>query len=219
MKLSLLDIVQDILNEMDGDTVNSIDDTVEAQQVAQIVKTTYLEMMANRNWPHLQTGFSCSSFTDVDYPTSLALPENIKELRWIKYNKRTSTDVKDKWDGLTYLQPEDFFTHCAGRDSSASNVQVVNISGVKLNIRNDVVPTYWTTFNDSSLILDSWDSAVDSVLQTGKNSCWGIKSPQWSGLDNSVPDLPAEAFPALLEEAMSNAFRTPLSRCHSMLCG
>jgi hypothetical protein len=79
MKLSLLDIVQDILNEMDGDTVNSIDDTVEAQQVAQIVKTTYLEMMANRNWPHLQTGFSCTSFTDTSYPTSLALPENIKE--------------------------------------------------------------------------------------------------------------------------------------------
>lgn len=208
MKLSLLDIVQDILNEMDGDTVNSIDDTVEAQQVAQIVKTTYLEMMANRNWPHLQTGFSCTSFTDTSYPTSLALPENIKELRWIKYNKRTSSDAKDKWDELTYLQPEDFFTHCAGRDSSASNVQVVNISSVKLNIRNDVPPTYWTTFDDSALILDSWDSAVDTVLQTGKNSCWGIKNPQWSGLDNSVPDLPAEAFPALLEEAKSTAFYT-----------
>jgi len=61
MKLTLLEIVQDIMNDMDGDEVNAISDTIESQQVAQIVKTTYLEMMANRNWPHLLTGFNCAS--------------------------------------------------------------------------------------------------------------------------------------------------------------
>ena len=133
MKLSLLEIVQDILNDMDGDNVNSINDTIESQQVAQIVKTTYLEMMANRNWPHLHTAFNCTSYISTSYPTSLVLPETIKELKWIKYNKRTATDTKDKWEDLTYLQPEDFFHICAGRDSSASNTKTFKLKRYGIN--------------------------------------------------------------------------------------
>ncbi len=206
MKLTLLEIVQDILNDMDGDVVNAIADTIEAQQVAQIVKTTYLEMMANRNWPHLHTGFALESGLDTAYPTSLTLPENIKELKWVKYNKRTSTDTKDKYEKVDYLQPEDFFNICANRDSSASNVQIVILSGVSLNVRNDQAPQYWTTFDDNTIVMDSFDSDVDTVLQESKNACWGVKTPTWSHLDDAYPDLPAEAFPALLEEAKSTAF-------------
>lgn len=206
MKLTLLEIVQDIMNDMDGDNVNSINDTIESQQVAQIVKTTYLEMLANRNWPHMHTAFNCSSLSDLDYPTCLRIPDNIKEVKWIRYNKRTSTDTKDKYEEITYLQPEDFFDHCSHRDSSASNMQIVKLNGVRINIRNDQAPQYWTSFDDSVLIMDSWDSAVDSVLQESKNSCWGVRNPDWAGLDSSIPELPAEAFPALVEEAKSTAF-------------
>jgi len=206
MKLTLLEIVADILNDMDGDSVNSINDTIESQQVAAVVKQTYLEMMSNRNWPHMQYAFTCTSLADTDYPTSLTLPENIKELRWIKYNKRRSTDTKDKYEDLKYLQPEDFFTLSSQRDSSASNMQIVTINSMKLNVRTDQPPQYWTTFDDSTLICDSYDSTVDSVLQTSKNSCWGIRTPTWSHTDAAVPDLPAEAFSALVEEAKSTAF-------------
>lgn len=208
MKLTLLEIVQDIMNDMDGDNVNSINDTIESQQVAQIVKTTYLEMLANRNWPHMHTAFNCSSFADINLPTCLSIPENIKEVKWIRYNKRTATDTKDKNEEVTYLQPEDFFDYCSNRNSSASNVQVITLNSIKLNIRKDHAPQYWTSFDDSTLVMDSFDSAVDSVLQTGKTSCWGVKNPDWSGLDTSVPDLPAEAFPALVAEAKSTAFYT-----------
>jgi hypothetical protein len=206
MKLTLLEIVQDIMNDMDGDEVNSISDTIESQQVAQIVKTTYLEMMANRNWPHLQIGFNCTSSADTDYPTSLTIPETIKELRWIKYNKRTSTDTKDKYEEVKYLQPEDFFNTCAGRESSASSTQIVNINGVKLNIRNDKAPEWWTSFDDNTIVMDSWDSDVESTIQEGKNACWGVRNPSWTHSNTAIPDLPSEAFPALLEEAKSTAF-------------
>jgi hypothetical protein len=208
MKLTLLEIVQDIMNDMDGDNVNSINDTIESQQVAQIVKTTYLEMLANRNWPHMHSPFNCDSLANINYPTNLSIPENIKEVKWIRYNKRTSTDTRDKYEEITYLQPEDFFDHCSHRDSSASNMQIVNFNGIRLNIRNDQAPQYWTSFDDSILIMDSFDSTMDTVLQAGKNSCWGVKNPQWTGLDSSIPDLPAEAFPALVEEAKSTAFYT-----------
>jgi len=205
-KMTLLEIVSDIMNDMDGDNVNAIADTIESQQVAQIVKTCYLEMMANRNWPHMRTGFNCTSYGDSDFPTSLTLPENIKKLDWIKYNKRSSTDTKDKYEELEYKQPEDFVHLVHDRDSSATNVQIVTLTGIKLFVFNDKPPQYWTSFDDSTIVCDSFDSSMDSVLQTGKNNCWGVKNPQWSSTDEYTPDLPAEAFPALLEEAKSTAF-------------
>jgi hypothetical protein len=194
------------MNDMDGDEVNSIGDTTESQQVANIVKQSYFELMANRNWPHMRTAFNCTAYGSTSQPTSLVLPDNIKELEWIKYNKRKSTDTKDKSEDIVYLQPEEFFNLVAGRDSSEATVQVVTINGMRLNIKNDKAPQYWTTFDDSVLVCDSWDSAVDSILQTGKNSCWGVRNPSWSHLDGSYPELPDEAFPSLIEEAKSTCF-------------
>ena len=208
MKLSLLEIVQDIMNDLDGDEVNSINDTIESQQVAQIVKTCYFEMLANRNWPHMHTTFTLTSNADTDAPTSFTLPENIKELKWIKYNKRSSTDTKDKYEKITYLQPEDFVDTCDGRDSSATNTQIVRINGYKINVRNDTPPQFLTSFDDNEIIMDAFDDDVDDVLQGGKTACYSVKNPSWSAIDSFIPDLPSEAFPALLEEAKSTAFYT-----------
>ena len=57
MRMTLLEIVQDVLNDIDSDNVNSIRDTVESEQVAAIVKSCYFEMIGNRNWPHLKKLF------------------------------------------------------------------------------------------------------------------------------------------------------------------
>ena len=41
IKKNLLEIVQNILSDMDSQEVNSISDSIEAMQVAQIVETTF----------------------------------------------------------------------------------------------------------------------------------------------------------------------------------
>ena len=46
-KMTLLEITQDIMSDMDSDNVNSINDSVEALQVAQVVKTTYYNIISN----------------------------------------------------------------------------------------------------------------------------------------------------------------------------
>ena len=40
-KMSLLEMTQDILSDMDSDEVNSINDSVESLQVLGIIKNTY----------------------------------------------------------------------------------------------------------------------------------------------------------------------------------
>lgn len=218
MKLTLLEIVQDILNDMDGDNVNSINDTIESQQVAQIVKTCYLEIMATRNWPHMRTSFVCTAYGNDLYPTTLIIPENIKKVESIRYNKLDSTQVyetrngvafptvRDKYEELEYLQPDDFLSLVHQRDSTASNISAPRISGLLVQVYNDRHPQYWTSFNDTQIICDAWNNTVEDTLQTGNNMCVGIRNPDWSHADSSIPELPAEAFPALLEEAKSTAF-------------
>jgi hypothetical protein len=206
MKLNLLELTQAILNDMDGDEVDTILETIESAQVADIIKITYLEMMANRNWPHMRATFNLiDSATSTTAPL-LYLPSNVKELEWIKYNKRTSTDTRDKYEDLVYKQPKDFVDELYSRESSATNVSIVLVDGLKLFIRNDKHPQYWTSFDDNMIIVDSFDSAVEVYVEGGRTSCYGVLNPDWSHTDTYTPSLPAEAFPALLEEAKSTAF-------------
>ena len=207
MKMSLLEIVQDILNDMNSDAVNSINDTIESQSVAQIVKSTYLEMMSNRNWAHLKALEQLNSVSDTTRKTHLQLPDSLREIEMLKYNKRKSTDTKDKFEDVTFLYPENFLEVINGRNESESNVEYqTDASGVQLKIRTDHAPTYWTTFDDEYIVMDALDTAVDTTLQGSKTQIVGYTDPTWTHEDTHVPDLPSEAFASLLAEAKSTAF-------------
>ena len=44
MRNTLLQMVQSILSDMDSEAVNSISDTVEAEQVASVIQDTFFEL-------------------------------------------------------------------------------------------------------------------------------------------------------------------------------
>ena len=207
-KLTLLEIVQDILNDMDGDEVDTIQETIESAQVAQIVKTTYFELMANRNWPHLKTGFTLEAHTASATPTILKMPELVKEMEWLRQDCRGSADTRAKWRDIEYKHPKDFVDYCNQRESSATNISIQTTpDSIIIYARNDKAPQYWTSFDDEYIVADSYDSAMDaSRLSAIKTSCFGVKSPSWTHTDAAIPDLPEEAFPVLVEEAKSTAF-------------
>ena len=54
VKKTLLQIVQNILSDMDSEDVNSLNDSIEAQQVASIVEDTYYNIIATRHIPEHQ---------------------------------------------------------------------------------------------------------------------------------------------------------------------
>lgn len=206
MKLNLLEITQDILNSMDSDEVNTITETVESNQVAQIVKTTYYELISRRDWPHLKELFQLEASGDNTKPTHMAIPESVQETRDINYNKRKSTDTQDKYNSVQYMFPEEFLRLTNSRDSSASNVlTVVDYTGVDLYVLTDKAPQFWTSFDDDNIVFDSHDIAVDTTLQASKTQCFGIRQPLWTNSDTFIPDLPVEAFPLLVAEAKSVA--------------
>ena len=204
MKKTLLEIVQSIMNDMDSDAVNSISDTIESQQIAQTVRTVYESMVSNRDWPHLNRLDTLVSVSDTNTPHYLRLPEDTKELHWLRYNVRDAADTKDKYEEVRYLYPEDFMDVLNGRNETESNVtEYTHSSGVQMKIRTDKEPTYWTTFNDDVIVMDSYDSAVDTTLQGSKTQAFISKIPTWSHSDTFIPDLPPQAFSLLLAESKS----------------
>lgn len=207
-KLTLLEIVQDILNDADSDQVNSINGTVESLQVAQIVKTSFFEIIANRNWPHLRRTISLENILDISKPTHLKLPSRIKELNFFNYNKRRDdAPTKSSYDLVQYKEPEDFLVQANRLNSLEDNiVEVIDFGGIKFLVRNDKQPQFYTSFDDEHLVCDSWDLFFENTLQGSQSQALVYQEPEWVHDDSAIPDLPSEAFPALLAEAKSTAF-------------
>lgn len=206
-KKTLLAIVQEILSDMVSDEVNSIDDTVESQTVASIVQSAYEAMIVNRNWPHTRRIVQLESSGDVDKPVYMRMPENLKEIVTLMYDCRKGIGDSPQYRTIKYKNPEDFLTYVSARNASLSNVEtVVDFSGVPLLIFNNKAPEFWTSFDDNYLVFDSYNSAVENILMQSKTACTAYIIPQFERTDESIPDLPAEAFPALIAEAKSTAF-------------
>lgn len=204
-KMTLLDIVQDILNDMDSDKVNSIDDTEEALQVAQIVETTFFEIIADGDWPHLGQLFQPDN-TGSTTPTKMSLPDDVQTLDWFKYDKRTVATNKAAYLPVDYKSPEDFVKILNQRDSTASDIVVNTQEGSTLLLLNDVAPTYYTSFDNESIVCDSWDSDLETTILSSKSQMYGFREPTFSQTDTFTPDLPSKSFPYLLAEAKSTAF-------------
>jgi hypothetical protein len=206
MKMTLIEMVQDIHNDLDLDLVNSIDDTVESQQVAQIIKTTYFAMMSNRNWPHLREAIPLVPFSNTALPTHMSIPDGMKELDFINYNCSKAGETRLRYKAIKWLEPDSFLRKQNALNTDATNTKVVlDPTGVQIMIKTDKAPEFFTSFDDTTLVFDSFDSSVDSSLQESKCQCMAYMMPSWTQRDNFVPDLPAEAFISVLEEAKSKA--------------
>lgn len=188
---------------MNGDNVNSIDETTESMQVAEIIRETYEELMSQRDWPHLKQMFKLEALSDSDYPTTFKIPDRVSYVDWIKYNKKESTSDADLFDEVYYKEPDDFIELLNSRRTTNSNVTVYedNVSGIGLNIVTDQAPTFWTSFDNDHIIMDSFDSDVEATLQESKTQTFAVTNTEFSLADGHIPDLPEKMFPMLLAES------------------
>ena len=210
--MTLKEMVDDILNDMDSDPtfdntpLEDIASTEESRQVMQILKTTYFSIIDGKDWPHLYDTFQLTE-SDASTPTTMTIPTNVMDFSYLKYNIATATDTKDRFTKLTYKTPEEFLNITDARDSSLTTIdQITATSGIFLNIYNDRAPLYWTSPDDHTIVLDAYDSGVDTFTTTVKTQCFGKIYPTWTETDAFVPDLPIDAFSYFLAEAKSMCF-------------
>lgn len=206
-KQSLLDIVQEILSDMNSDSVNSISDTIEATQVANMVRRTFYNLYNDRAWPHTARLMRLNSSADGNRPTHMIMDEEVIRVDWVKYNKQKDAADTLRYVDIHYKTPEDFIDFVMARDSTKDNMlTVIDYNGTPLIIQTDAFPTYYTSFDDEHLVFDSFDSTQDSILQHSKTQVYGLVEPEFLLEDDFVPDIPVKAFPYFVSEAKSVAF-------------
>jgi len=224
MKFTLLEIVQDILNDIDGDEVDSISDTSEATQVANIVSSTYWHLVSQNDLPEHKTLFNLDE-TSSTTPTVMTLPDEVIRVDWISYDMKINPgafsggvfdgNVLDTYEGssyqgILYKSPEEFFDLTGNRAWDGSSILSFTFTGAvdthEIKYRTDTNPTFYTVLEDYYYIFDSLDTDIStSYLESALSLCYGVKKPTFTLSDGFTPDLDATEFNWLMEEAKSAA--------------
>jgi hypothetical protein len=187
-KLTLLEATQDILSALDFDPVDDIDETIESQQVAQELRTSYFTLMGEREWPHLKETDQLEGVASTTYPTKMRLPADVNKVYWVRYNNK---EVK-------YMDPTSFQAMIDGR----LDYEYANDQGYLTN--KD--PEYWTTFDDDYLWFDSYDSDTETTLHEANSLIYVCKDPAWSHVSSFTPDMPQKMFYGWLADAKNSCF-------------
>lgn len=211
-KDTLIEIVQDLLSDMDSDEVNSISDTVEADQVARIVRRVYRDMVEELDLPSNGDIITLEDAASVDLPTRLKLPVHTDLVEWIKYANIIQPDdepLEKLYKNIRWKSPTDFINIVVSRSPSDTDNQVVAYSpesDILLPIRTNVAPNYWTSFDDEYIWFDSWDSTQTTTIVANHTLVFARTSTVFSLTDTFTPDLPANLFPYLYAKAKSLCF-------------
>lgn len=213
MKKSVIDIVQDMLNDTDGDEVNSIDDTAEATQAAYILRSTFENIVTNSTIDFYRRGIQFDGVSDLTHPNYLKLPVEVQQIELVKYD--CSTDVGAKFKTIQYLYPDEFLARQNMLDTTKPNVQKVrDYDGIVYYVQNDKAPEFWTSFDDKYLVFDSFDTSVEDTIHKNKTQGIAYINPKFDIRDDYVPDLPSDMFPYLISEAKA-AFASKIRQARS----
>ena len=205
MKMTLLEMVQDILSDMSGDQVNSIGDTEMSNQIYRILKSVYYDRIAAKDWPHLRQNGTMLNANDLSKPTHMLIPTDTSKITYVAYNKQRTAEDKKTFRPVQYMYPDDFLNYTGTRNPDNENVETVT-DGLQFYVLNDRAPLYYTSFDDKFVIFDSYVKDLEDTLTSINSQLIYYRAPDWILDDEFVPDFPAEAFPMFLAEAKSAAF-------------
>lgn len=193
-------MVQNILSSIESDEINSIGDTVEALQVAEEIKTAFEDLFSDFEWPSQEGFIKLLPSLDSDKPTLMYLPDDVEEITSVYYNNGTIDSPE--FVEVRYRDPDLFMRYGTIYLQQSEPIQLVDNFYVYTNQH----PRFWTTYDNKTIVFDSFNSTVDSTLQESKILCRGRVSNKFQLVDDFVPPIDAQHFPLLLSEAKRMSF-------------
>jgi hypothetical protein len=206
MKYTLLELTQRILESMNSDEVNSIGDTEESMTVANIIKECYFEIIGRADLPETDEVFQLTASGDNTKPTVMYVPEQVLKIKSFKYIDSTKGTYEPQ-----YIPFDEFTNYVALFNTDEDFVDSLTVTNAlsqtfTFNYKNNEGPNYYTSFDDNTLIFDSYNEDDGVTLVGAKTICYGPLSPTWSMTDNFYPDLDVRQFQLLLQAAKAQAF-------------
>jgi len=204
MKKTLLEMVSSILSDMDSEAVNSIGDSVEAQQIASVIEDTYFNIIAARDIPEHRQLLKLTSLSSTVRPTHFQYPTNTRDIVSLSYNIDTSGGVN--YQEIYFVEPLDFLNRMPAVNAGTTLVVPDVNSSTSLVVFTDRMPTYYTSFDDLHIVMNAYDVTVENTLQASKTRAYGTVYPTFTIADSFTPDLDDTMMPYLLAEAKSTCF-------------
>lgn len=205
-KKTLGQLTKQLLSDMDMDVVNNINETEEALQVARIVVSCYEELVTRFSLPVEKQLFQLEATTDTT-PTLMTIPSHITYVDTIMYDKKNKYTDPVRYSDVRHLDPEDFLRLSNGRlDSDSDVTQITLPSGVSLFVRNNVHPTYWTSFDNETIVFDAYRSDLETNLQNSKTQCYGTSEVVIPLEEDAEIKLDPQLFSLLENKARATAF-------------
>ena len=221
MKYTLLQVINTYMDYTDGFRTSTIDDSIESQQVASIAEKVFHDLnndvFGNAS---LETLLQLDALADSTKPNYLQLPDEAADIKHdtIMYDISDDADEIESVE-IIYITPLEFLAKQGTMKSASDNQIVEDFSGYRFRIKNDTAPQYYTSFDDEYLIFDSFDSSVDSTLQSSKSGIITQLQKTFTQSDTYIIDFPewfhttyvnavmAEASAALREEPLPSIAR------------
>lgn len=212
MRKTLLEIVQLIASSLDSDEVNSISDTVESTQIAKIVESCYYDMITDITMPEHQSMFQLNASGNILKPTLMTIPQTVTHIDEIRYDNKLDTETNPDYQIVNWLPFYDFMMRQSAlrnEDTSLVGVEDVVMNGetFKIMYRKTVMPQYYTTIDETTLIFDSYNSEVDDTLQKTKTLCKGTVYPSFTMNNSFTPNIDPTQFSLLINRAKVRAFK------------
>jgi hypothetical protein len=188
MKLTLLEIVQDMLVATDSENVSDVGETEDAGMCVNIANREFEMLISKYRWRHTR---SFERLVIGSNNHEMGLPTNAVAI--------TPHTVHYKGQRVYYMPPDDFLVFTIARDTTASNVAEVN----QIKVYTDRDPQYYTSFDDETLIFDSYDTT--SLVSANSDAIVYLQPTSRLTANGEYFDLPAQAFSALSQRCIARA--------------
>jgi hypothetical protein len=206
---TLLEMTQEILEAMQSDIVDSIDDTSESQAVAHMIQQTYWDLFSLEDFPENWDFFQMTE-TDSTTPTVMLIPNNIRKVGWVKYNRYTADYTDPQWVEVQFRPLNWFLDTSLGLRTSQDDVQefsyTFNDTDQPVFVMTNASPQWYTTPDQYTYMFNSYDSATEQYLHADRTMGYGMIEKDFTYADSSVPPLDNRQMSMLFNTAKSQAF-------------
>lgn len=202
-KHTLLRMTQFILSSMDSDEVETITETIESQQVVDIIEETYEEILDRRTWEF--TKHRPRQLDDgVSYPvTQVDVPSDVVKVEEVRYKNFDNGN----FEVIEYLSPQNFLIETKNRDTSQSNIESVTLNdGVTTGVFNDRAPKYYTSFDEDTIVFDAYDVGNEAAITGANSAILATIKPTFTQSDAFIATLPERMFTLFLHESKSTCW-------------
>lgn len=208
--MTLIEMTNHILSSMGAEPVASINSTVEAGQVVDVIEQSYLRLLPTLHPRSRENIFEMLPSGDPTKPTLMYIPDYIEEVHWVKYNKRPTASTEVEYVDIPFIKFTEFIDLMYKLDENDPNVGRFDVEAypgdtMTVLYRNDKHPDYYTTIDDRILLFDSYDNTVDSTIQNEQILCFGKWRVKFKRSDNWEIPLNAAETALLLEESKRQA--------------